>query len=271
MPTVPTRAGEVAYEIKGDGVPIVMLHATLHDRRDYEVVATHFAEKYKAISVDWPWHCDSKGTPGRESLGAAGFADVLEDVVVGLKLGPAIFVGNSVGGFAAARLAITHPDQVRGLVLVNSGGFFDWTPWSRLLTRPLGSAVVSRFIMPRLVPRYMSPQTDHDQEITRRVAAIAGTAGGASIAAALWRSFLHPSHDLRSRAKDLKAPVLLAWGTRDPIFPKAAGPMAQKYIPGSQLEYFDTGHVVFSSKPAEFYGAVDPFIESIVADNKNPA
>ena len=265
MPLVPTRAGEVSYEVKGEGVPIVMLHSILHDNRDYEVVAAYLAQKHKTITIDWPWHGDSKGIADREHLGAVGFADILEDIIGGLQLEPAIFIGNSVGGFSAARLAITHPDQVRGLVLVNSGGFVEWTPFSRLLTRPLGSAAVSRFIMPRLVPRYMCPQTDQDQEITRRAAARGGTAEGASIAAALWRSFLHPGHDLRSRARDIKAPVLLVWGTRDPLFPKAAGEAVQKYLPGSELKHFDTGHVVFSSKPVEFHRVVDSFIESIVA------
>jgi pimeloyl-ACP methyl ester carboxylesterase len=271
MPLVPTRAGEVAYEVKGDGVPVVMLHATLHDRRDYEVVAEHFAKKYKAITVDWPWHGDSKGASNTEYLSAVGFADVLEDVVEGLELEPAIFIGNSVGGFAAARLAISQPARVRALVLVNSGGFVEWTPVTRLFTRLLGSASVSRLMMPHLVRRYMSPQTNHDEEITRRAAARAGTADGASIAAALWRSFLHPEHNLRPRAENLKAPVLLVWGTRDPIFPKAAGVAAQRCISGSKLEYFDAGHVVFSSKPDEFQGMVDSFIESVVDGRKGTA
>ncbi|ETI24037.1 hypothetical protein G647_03406 [Cladophialophora carrionii CBS 160.54] len=268
MPLVPTRAGEVMYEARGEGVPIVMLHATLHDRRDYEVVAEHFAKKHKAITVDWPWHGDSKGTSNKEYLSAVGFADVLEDVVDGLELGSAMFIGNSVGGFAAARFAINQPDKVRGLVLVNTGGFVEWTPVTRLFTKPLGSPSVSRLIMPYLVRRYMSPQTSHDEEITCRAAARAGTADGASTAAALWRSFLHPEHDLRPRATNIKAPVLLIWGTRDPIFPKTAGVAAQRCIPGSTLEYFDAGHVVFSSKPDKFLDVVDSFIESIVAGKK---
>ncbi|OCT45495.1 hypothetical protein CLCR_01756 [Cladophialophora carrionii] len=105
-----------------------MLHATLHDRRDYEVVAEHFAKKYKAITVDWPWHGDSKGSSNEDYLSAVGFADVLEDVVDGLELGSAMVIGNSVGGLAAARFAINQPDKVRGLVLVNTGGFVEWTP-----------------------------------------------------------------------------------------------------------------------------------------------
>ena len=34
MPTVSTRAGELAYEETGKGEPLVLLHAILHDRHD---------------------------------------------------------------------------------------------------------------------------------------------------------------------------------------------------------------------------------------------
>ncbi|KIW28777.1 uncharacterized protein PV07_04651 [Cladophialophora immunda] len=261
--SVPTRGGDVSYRVKGKGQPIVLLHATLHDGRDYEVIADRLAEKYQAISVDWPWHGDSKGVSSKEYLGAVGFADILEDIVEGLKLEPAIFVGNSVGGFAVARLAITHPDKVRGLVLVNTGGFATWTPFSRLVARLLGFATISRWVTPHLVGKYMSPQTSHDEEITRRVTARARTEEGASIAAALWRSFLDPGHDLRSRAGSIKAPVLLLWGTRDPVCSKAVAEATRLCIPHAKLEFIDAGHVVFSSKPNEFHQLLQPFLESV--------
>ena len=43
---------------------------------------------------------------------AALLADVLEDVVAALDLGPAVLLGNSIGGFAAVRLAARHPERV---------------------------------------------------------------------------------------------------------------------------------------------------------------
>ncbi|KIW99481.1 uncharacterized protein Z518_11220 [Rhinocladiella mackenziei CBS 650.93] len=264
MPSISTRAGEISYAVQGKGQPIIMLHATLHDGHDYETIAARLAERYQTITVDWPWHGSSKGVSTFENLNAVGFANVLEDFVSGLSIEPAIFIGNSVGGFAAARLAINRPESVRGLVLVNTGGFVDWNLFSRLVTRMLGFATVSRIVMPHLVRRYMSPQTSHDEEITRRAAARAGTVEGAKAAAALWRSFLDDGHDLRPRAKDMKTPVLLVWGTRDPIFPLSAGQAAHRYIPGSRLEPFDAGHVVFSSKPDHFLEVVEPFIESTV-------
>lgn len=269
MLTVTTRAGEVAYNVKGEGQPIIMLHATLHDSRDYDNIAESLAKSYRTIAVDLPWHGDSIGVSNHESLSATGFADVLEDVVGGLRLAPAILIGNSVGGFAAARLAITRPDWVRALVLVNTGGFVVWTPFRRVVARILGLAPVSRIIMPYLVRKYMSPQTTLDEEITSRVAARAGTVEGSVVAARLWRSFPDKGHDLRSRAESIKCPVLLIWGTRDPVCPKAVGEAAKKMIPGSRLELMDSGHVVFSSKPKKLEHVLRQFLSSSLDETFN--
>jgi pimeloyl-ACP methyl ester carboxylesterase len=272
MPSVPTRAGDVSYVVQGKGQPVIMLHATLHDCHDFDAIAGKLAVHYQTIAVDWPWHGDSKGpsagnSPTAHQPSAVQFAGVLEDFVAALDLPPAVIIGNSVGGFAAARLAISHPSRVRALVLVNSGGFPVLNLVARFSCYLLGSPTVSRFIMPHMVSGYMSPQTVADESICRKVVARARTKEGAWVCASIWRSFLDPEHylhpyDLHPRAKEIKAPTLLVWGTRDIVVPLKVGETTQKLISGSKLEVFDAGHVVFSSKPEEFLRVVEPFIQS---------
>jgi pimeloyl-ACP methyl ester carboxylesterase len=266
MSFVSTRAGRVFYRERGEGPPVVMLHATLHDGHDFDAIAPRLAERYRTIAVDWPWHGDSDSPPAPLLPSVTLFADVLEDIVEALNLPPAVFIGNSVGGFSAARLAITHPGRVRGLVLVNAGGFVPWNPLTRSFCRLLGVPSVTRRVMPHLVHRYMKAQTPEDEAIARRVAARARTSDGAKTAAAIWRSFAGPDHDLRARAKELKAPTLLVWGAQDPIIPLSAGRLTHETIAGSRLEAFPTGHVAFSSAPEGFLRLVQPFIEEVLTD-----
>jgi pimeloyl-ACP methyl ester carboxylesterase len=263
MPFVPTRLGDVAYEIQGSGPPVVMLHATLHDRRDYNTIAGTLARHYQTIAIDWPWHGESKGLGSTETLSAVALADVLEDVANALELRPAFYIGNSVGGFAAARLAITHPHLVRGLILVNCGGFLEWAPARRLFCRILGIPFVARQVFPIMIPRYMAAQTADDKAIATRSKERAGTTTGSAVAAALWRSFSDPGHDLRSQSAQIKAPTLIAWGSRDIVFSAGDGSAVQNCILGSRIEVFDCGHVVFSSKPTEFLAVVEPFLQSV--------
>lgn len=265
MPYVPTRAGRVFYDERGTGLPVVLLHATLHDHRDFDAIAEVLSSDHRTIAVDWPWHgrSDAPETPSVPS--ARLFADVLEDIVSGLDLPPAIFVGNSVGGFACARLAIRQPDRVRGMVLVNTGGFTTWSPVTRLFARLLGVPALSRRVMPALVRRYMRARTPEDEAIVGRVTARARTREGSVVASALWRSFAEPDYDLRAHAADIHTPTLLVWGAEDPVVPLGAAHETRAALPGSRLETLPTGHVVFSSDPVGFLRCVEPFLASVMA------
>jgi pimeloyl-ACP methyl ester carboxylesterase len=247
----------VFYQERGAGHPVVLLHATLHDHKDFDAISGPLSTRYRTIALDWPAHGRSDGPPAD----AATLARVLVDVVHELALTPAVFIGNSVGGYAAARLAITHPDQVAALVLVNSGGF-GVTPLSRLFSRMLGVPAVNRRFMPALVSRYMRPKHDGDRAITGRAIDRARTPEGARTAAALWRSFAEPSYDLHAEAGKIAAPTLLVWGRRDPVLPLSVGRAANRAINGSRLETMDTGHVVFGSDPGGFLDLTLPFLET---------
>jgi pimeloyl-ACP methyl ester carboxylesterase len=252
----------VFYEQRGSGVPVVLLHATLHDHRDFDLVADRLAARYRTIAVDWPGHGRSDPVAAGRAADAFLFAEVLADLVDRLGLAPAVLVGNSVGGYAAARLALDQPDQVVGLVLVNTAGFTRQTAASRLAPRVLGIRQASRWIFPRLVQSYMRPQNDHDRAIAGRVRERARTTEGARVAAGLWRSFAAPAFDLRADGHRLAPPALLVWGAQDTILPLAAARQTHAAIPGSQLRTLDTGHVVFASDPGGFLEIAEPFIES---------
>jgi pimeloyl-ACP methyl ester carboxylesterase len=263
MPSTPTRAGEVSYDTRGTGIPIVLLHATLHSLHDFDTIIPQLSGHYQTIAIDWPWHGDSSHPPGQQPT-AALFAEVLEDIVTSLNLAPAIFIGNSVGGFTAARFAITHPEHVKALVLVNTGGFVPWDWTSKFFTRLFGIPLLSRWIMPSLVPRYMSPQSTHDTEISIQVSELARTVEGSKIVASLWKSFLDSGYDLRGLAGEIKIPVLIVWGKRDPVIPLKVGHATHNALAGSRFEVLDAGHVVFASKPEEFLRLVEPFIEEVL-------
>lgn len=261
MVELETRTGKVHFTDVGSGSPVVLLHANLHDHHDFDAIAGRLAERHRVVAIDWPGHGASAPPPPGVAVTASLLADVLEDVVAALEVTAAVFVGNSVGGFAAARLAITQPERVAGLVLVNSGGFLPQNPFTRGFCRFLGSPAVARRLLPRLVPRYMRAVSDHDRDIARRVAASARSEAGSRLASGLWRSFADPLYDLRDRAGQVTCPTLLLWGARDPIIPLRAGKATARSLPHARLETFPTGHVVFASDPDGFLAQLLPFLD----------
>lgn len=257
--TVETRVGKVAYSDTGEGPVVVLLHATLHDRHDFDAIVPTLRRDHRVIAVDWPGHGDSPAPTPNYWPTAASFADVLVDVVATLDLPPAAFIGNSVGGFAAARLAITEPQRVSRLVLVNSGGFIAG-PAANLYCRALGTRAVMKRVLPRFIRSYVKATSATDRAVQERALARAHTREGVELAAAMWRSFASPDYDLRPRADGITAPCLIVWGAKDTAIPLRLGRATAAAIPGSRLETLPTGHIAFSSDPDGFLGIAAPFL-----------
>jgi len=58
------------------------------------------------------------------------------------------------------------------------------------------------------------------------------------------------------------------WGAKDPTSSLRVGQATHEAIAGSQLAVLQTGHVVFSSDPADFLAVVGPFLRRIDADGQ---
>jgi pimeloyl-ACP methyl ester carboxylesterase len=261
--TVDTRVGKVAYSDFGEGPVVVLLHATLHDRGDFDPIASRLGQDHRVIALDWPGHGDSPAPVPNYRPTAASFADTLADVVAALDLPSAAFIGNSVGGFAAARLAITEPQRVSRLLLVNAGGFIAG-PVTNLFCRTLGTPAVMKRVLPRSIRSYMKATSDSDYAVQERALARAKTREGVALTAAMWRSFASSDCDLRPQADRITAPCLVIWGLKDTAIPMRLGRATADAIPGARLEVLPTGHVPFSSDPAGFLAIAAPFLAAAI-------
>jgi pimeloyl-ACP methyl ester carboxylesterase len=264
MPSIDIETGKLAYRVEGEGPPLVLLHANLHDGSDFDAIVPALAEDFSVYVPDFPGHGGS-AAPGRpEQMSAALCADALEGLVDTLGLRDVALVGSSVGGFAASRLALRRPEDVAALVLVQSAGFTGTPLKVRVASRLLGNVWMQRRLARRLPLMYMSPATDADRALVERVAGRARTAAGAERSAAMWRSFGRAESDLRDRAAEISAPTLVVWGTRDRIRPVAEGEDLARRVPGARLATLPTGHLPFLADPEGFLAEVQPFLRDSV-------
>jgi pimeloyl-ACP methyl ester carboxylesterase len=254
-----TPTGPVAYDERGAGPTIVLLPSGAHDRHDYDELRALLGERWRTISLDWPGHGESAA--GERAATAMRFADIAERLVEQLAPAGALVVGNSVGGFAAARLAIRRPELVAGLVLIDSGGFAGRGPRVRAFCALMSRPWFLRRIYPAFSALYMRSRTDADRRAREVGVATTRRDPGLGAVAQLWRSFASPEHDLRARAGSIAAPTLLIWGRRDPVIPVRVGKRLAARIPGSELVVLDTGHVPHTSDPETVAGLLRAFAE----------
>lgn len=257
MTTIQTSNGPLSYDERGSGPPIILLPSGGHVRGDYDELRELLAPEMRTIAVDWPGHGESP--PGSAAITAILLADLAEEVVAALAPDGAIVLGNSVGGFAATRMAIRRPGLVRGLVIVDGGGFSSRPPQERAFCALMSRPRFLRAIYPTFARAYMRPRTDADRRALDSAVQTTRSGTGLAAVSGLWGSFASPEHDLRARAAEIISPTLVIWGRRDPVIPLRAGRRVAALIPGAQLAVLDTGHVPYTSDPEGFASHLLPF------------
>jgi len=101
----------------GDGPAVVLSHGYLMDSSMFEPQVAALAPEYRVIT----W--DERGFGGTRATGPFSYWDSAKDVLGlldHLGIEQAVLGGMSQGGFLSLRAALTAPDRVRGLVLIDS-------------------------------------------------------------------------------------------------------------------------------------------------------
>jgi len=259
MPSIRLTSGLVHYIDEGKGRPIIMLHANPGDGRDFSAIIPSLASKYRVIAIDWPGYGASDIPSQPDKVNVLYFYQVLCEFLETLAIPPAAFVGNSLGGNVAARLAACRPDSVRAIILAAPGGFTSKTA----LTRAFSSLQASSVSLP---PRwfasvYLRLRTPTVREMLKRARMEQSHTQRIALSRALWRSFATRENDLREEARSIKAPTLLILGSRDPVISaKRDGRNAAQAISGSQLVCLPCGHAPFAEMPQRFLAEILPFL-----------
>jgi len=260
MPVLNLPTGPVHYTDNGNGAPLILLHANPGDSEDFEAILPALTPHFRVLALDWPGYGQSPLPLQPEAVDVDFIFRVLQSWLTQLDLPPAFFIGNSLGGYAAARLAAEVPERVRGLILVSPGGF---TPHTRV-TRAFCSLQSSRFALPppRWSGLYLKQRSHTAKAMLQRAAGAQSQPGVRLLNRALWRCFSSPGHDLRAAAAQIKAPTLLVYGRTDPAIPaKRDGTEALRCLPHADLVILPCGHAAFAELPDRFLAHALPFLK----------
>ncbi len=109
------HGAQIAYEISGEGFPLVLVHAGVADRRMWDTQVPAFAQKHRVLRYDMRGY-------GQTSMPAGPFAHRrdLIGLLEALGIGRAVLLGCSMGGSTAIDAALERPDLVAALITVGS-------------------------------------------------------------------------------------------------------------------------------------------------------
>ncbi|MFD9887728.1 4,5:9,10-diseco-3-hydroxy-5,9,17-trioxoandrosta-1(10),2-diene-4-oate hydrolase [Amycolatopsis sp. NPDC059027] len=219
-----------------------------------------FAKSYRVLAVDQPGFGRSD-KPTEHPQYFRHSADAVAGLMDALGIERAHFVGNSLGGGAAVRLALSHPKRAGRLVLMGPGGLSvnvfapDPTEGVKNLSRFGGAP--TRENLEAFLRIMVHDQALITDELVDERLATASTPESLAAMRAMGKSFMLPdSYEegmLWRDAHRLRQRVLLIWGREDRVNPLDGALLALKTIPRAQLHVFGgCGHWAQLEKFDEF-------------------
>jgi pimeloyl-ACP methyl ester carboxylesterase len=266
-----------AYVRAGSGPPLLLLHGIGNTCQTWAGVIDRLAESHTVVAPDLLGHGDSDKPRGDYSI--AAYANGMRDLLSVLDIEKATVVGHSLGGGIALQFAYQFPERCERLALVGSGGLGpELSAGLRAATLP-GAELVLTALTGASGPLRLGFQTlDRIGHVAgwQRVRDLA-EAGDALLAlkdVEARRAFLRTlrgvadAHGQAVTALDRlylanSVPMLVIWGSRDPIVPALHAETVRTLVPTARVEVFaGAGHWPHLDDPDRFCDVLLEFIAS---------
>jgi pimeloyl-ACP methyl ester carboxylesterase len=207
-----------------------------------------FEKEFNPIILELPGHGESGGE-GEETI--ERYAEHVHGFLNALNLQKVFLVGHSMGGAIVQSLALTHPEIIRGIVLVGTGARLKVLPAvldgiKTNFEETVGQIV--RFAFSRKAPpELIEGGMEYLMKCRARV---------------LYGDFLACDRfDLMKEVEKIDLPALIVCGEEDQLTPVMFSEFLHHRIRSSRLEILpDAGHMVMMESPDAFNEKVRSFI-----------
>ncbi|MGB5511525.1 MAG: alpha/beta fold hydrolase [Woeseiaceae bacterium] len=236
------------------GEVLLLLHGFAGNKDNWLLYALKLRREYRVIIPDLPGFGDNGKDPGAD-YGMAAQVENVRRFVDALGIASLHIGGNSMGGFIALKFALTYPDKVESLALLNNAGVVGERKSELELAAERGEnplTVSSAAEFDKLLDFVMYRRIPLPGVIRQalRMVAIANQPFWDPIFWGLRDEILgQPLNDQLDR---VTAPTLIIWGRHDRLIDVSCCDVLQAGIADSHCVIFeDTGHVPMLERPAE--------------------
>ncbi|MDE3722095.1 alpha/beta fold hydrolase [Nocardiopsis sp. N85] len=239
---LPTREGETFVLVSGpeDAPPVVLLHGSGANGSVWAGDIASWSRNLRVYAVDMVGE-PGLSAPSRPALDSDAVALWLDDVMAGLGLSRAAFVGMSLGGWTALDHAIRRPGRVERLALLCPGGIGRQTPLR--LAAALAWSPFGRWGRRRSVRAVLGLHAPEHAPVVDEVTATFG-----AFLPRTERLPVFSDADLRG----LEMPVFVVVGGRDRMFDSArTARRVREHVPRATVTVVpDAGHALVDQGPA---------------------
>ena len=252
----------------GGGPPLLFLHGLGGVWQNWLLNIAHFRHTHRCVTFDLPGFGESELPTDEISIPA--FARVADAVCEQLGIDCPVVIGNSMGGFVGAELALSFPTRVDKLVLVSAAGlsteYVKAEPvlataraWAAVVTR-LGSQSDMLLRRPRGRRLALQAVVRYPEKLSVPLATeLARGAGSAGFNDA-FRALL--SYSFRDKLDRIEVPTLIVWGRNDILVPVEDAEEFEHLIGENahSVIFDDTGHLAMLERPTRFNELLTGFL-----------
>jgi pimeloyl-ACP methyl ester carboxylesterase len=251
-----------------DKPALLWLHGLSGEWQNWLLNIPAFMDRYRCIAPDLPGFGESEMP--REEISIPGYARTVDAICDRLGIQDPTVIGNSMGGFIGAELAISLPTRVSKLVLVSAAGLSTESRHAEpllvaarlwMLATARTGARADPVVRRRRLRRLML------QGIVRYPEKLSAPLTWELVQGASKPGFIQGlranlDYSYRDRLPQIEVSTLIVWGRNDMIVPvgdahryaRLIGPNAHKVI------FEDTGHVPMLERPTRFNALLDLFL-----------
>jgi pimeloyl-ACP methyl ester carboxylesterase len=261
---VEVGGARVHYRDEGprDAPVLLALHGTYSSLHTWDGWVDAFGDQVRVVRLDLPGFGLTGPNEDRE-YSLSYYTDFLAAFCDELGFDEVAVAGNSLGGAIAWRFAVTDPERVDRLLLLDAGRQ-QLVPEGAQQLLNLGVNVLPRYLTPRAMVRSILRDAYGDpsalsRETVRRYHDLLLRAGNRRAVIKLARAAGPAPFDPTA----VPVPTLVQWGSEDEWLPPALGEQFAAEIPDATLTIYDgVGHVLMEEAPERTASDALAFLQS---------
>lgn len=241
---------ELAYERRGMGTPLMLIHGYPLDHSIWNDVADQLENDFDLIIPDVRGFGESTTVDAPYSL--SDIANDLAALLDSLGVGPTALAGHSMGGYIALAFAKSFPQRVTGLALVSSQAASD-TPERKEGRYKTAADVVQKGV--QIVADAMTDKLSPNQSVRDFVRPLIAKQSVAGVTGAL--KAMAERDDMTSFIASYAQPLVLIHGDADELIPLERAREIKSLVSSAQLvELAGVGHMPMLEMPNETASAL---------------
>ncbi len=252
----------IAYDDRGSGTPVVLLHGHPFDRSMWAPQLEALSAELRVLAPDLPGFGESAARSDPMTMRA--FADAVIELLDRLAIERAVFAGLSMGGLVSMELGLNHPERTAGLVLAATtaapvaGGEVE----TRLAK---ATSIAEHGMLPlaaEMIAKLFGPRASRDEALVVRLFSMMLASPAYGAAAALRGRVLRP--DYATLLRSVTIPALIIAGDHDQFSPGPVIAQLAAALPAAELVHLhESGHLPNLEEPEGFNDAVRRFVASL--------